>query len=211
MEKVLGGSTRSWVNQSRKLERPLSNGKGDDGEECSLKRGPFYRCGRWKEERVSCGVMDFFQRWVVSLLKRNEMASMTSLSTKLKPQPNPFSTSRQGSVDPFTCYVVVVAVVLDNLGALVPASTVVTPVAPLYRSCHVIVPSFDPKKLPLFSFFCFLYPLFARQFHFCPLRYKRNRRPIRICSKQSRRFLSSVAPAFSSGTSWSTNRSRSSF
>lgn len=48
---------------------------------------------------------------------------MTSQSIKLKAQPRPFSTFRQAPDDRFTCYVVVVAVVLDNLGALIPASS----------------------------------------------------------------------------------------
>ena len=50
MERVLGESTRSWVNQSRKLWRPLSNGTGDDREGGSLKLGPFYICGRERED-----------------------------------------------------------------------------------------------------------------------------------------------------------------
>ncbi len=32
-----------------------------------------------------------------------------------------------------------------------------------------MVPSFDPDKIAPLFFFCFLYPLFARQFYFCPL------------------------------------------
>jgi hypothetical protein len=70
---------------------------------------------------VSCGVLHF-SAMLVSLLKRNEIGSMTSQPTKLKLQPNPFSAFRQAS-EHITCYVVVVAVVLDNLGALVPASS----------------------------------------------------------------------------------------
>jgi hypothetical protein len=50
MERVLGGSTRSWVNQSRMLERPLSNGTAEDGEGRSLRRGPFYICRMYAEE-----------------------------------------------------------------------------------------------------------------------------------------------------------------
>jgi hypothetical protein len=52
METVLEGSTRSWVNQSQKLERPLSNGTDHDGEGRSLKRGPFYICGRGREDEL---------------------------------------------------------------------------------------------------------------------------------------------------------------
>src|SRR5258708_6436434 len=106
------------------------------------------------------------------------------------------STCRRPSDNRLTCYVVVVAVVVDNHEPWF--QRVVTPVVfPLPSS---IVsrnrPSFDPDKIaPLFFF---LLPLssFRASIYFCPLRCKRDRRPIRICSKQSRRFLSSVAQPF---------------
>jgi hypothetical protein len=76
---------------------------------------------------------------------------MTSQPTKLKPQPNPPFAFRQVSDDRFTCYVVVVAVVLDNLGALIPASTVVTPVV-FSAPPSIVSRNRPPIKLPLFSF-----------------------------------------------------------
>jgi hypothetical protein len=107
MERVLGGSTRSWVNQSRKLERPLSNGTGHDGEGRSLKRGPFYICGsgRGREEEL-LWVLHFFSDGGLPL-KRN--LPMTSPSTE--PEPNPFSIDRRPRP---TRFVVVAAVVVDN-------------------------------------------------------------------------------------------------
>src|SRR6266849_4713989 len=132
MERVLGGSIRSWVNQNRELERPLSNGTGDDGEECSLKRGPFYRCGKRKRGELRC--FAFFEM-VVSLLKRkrDRVDDITVHRSKAlaKPILDLPTTLR------LTCYVVVVAVALDNLGALI-LQRVVTPVYfPLHhRSCH---------------------------------------------------------------------------
>jgi hypothetical protein len=81
MERVLEGSTRSWVNQS--LEGPLSNGTGDDGEGRSLKPGPFYICGRGREDE-ELWVLHFFQRrW--SPFKRNDPDDITVHKTPAKP------------------------------------------------------------------------------------------------------------------------------
>jgi hypothetical protein len=80
MERVLGGSTRSWVNQSCKLERPLSNGTGGDREGRSLKRGPFYICGRGREDE-ELGLHFFQRRWPP--FKKKRRVPMTSHSTNL--------------------------------------------------------------------------------------------------------------------------------
>ena len=97
MERVLEGSTRSWVNQS--LEGPLSNGTGDDGEGHSLKLGPFYICGRGREDE-ELWVLHFFS---VGGLPLKETIPMTSQSTKR--QPNPFSSFRRPahSIHPRRC------------------------------------------------------------------------------------------------------------
>ena len=107
MERVLGGSTRSWVNQSCKLERPLSNGTGHDEEGRSLKWGPFYICGsRSGREEELLWVLHSFSVGGLPL-KRN--IPMTSQPTE--PEPNPFSTERRPRLARF---VVVAAVVVDN-------------------------------------------------------------------------------------------------